>query len=73
MLELNVFYLLEIFNGKRIGTGPTTFDEIDPQSIKFLGNADLVINGKVEVLGLGAVPQGCIVYLYGHICLVVCS
>ena len=41
-----------------VGAGPAAFDVMNAQMRQFLGDADLVGQGQVEVLGLGAVSQG---------------
>ena len=64
MLERLVLHGPEKFNRTGIGTGPTAFNEINAESVKFKGNTNPVVHGEIEILCLGAVPQRCIVYVY---------
>ena len=41
-----------------VGAGPAAFDVMNAQIRQFLGDADFVGQGQVEVFGLGAVSQG---------------
>ena len=47
-----------------VGAGPAAFDVMNAQMRQFLGDADFVGQGQVEVLGLGAVSQGGVVDFY---------
>ena len=44
-----------------VGAGPAAFDVMNTQLRQFLGDANFVGQGQVEVLGLGAVSQGGVV------------
>ena len=47
-----------------VGAGPAAFDVMNAQLRQFLGDANFVGQGQVEVLGLGAVSQGGVVDFY---------
>ena len=47
-----------------VGAGPAAFDVMNAQLRQFLGDANFVGQGQVEVLGLGAVSQGGVIDFY---------
>ena len=65
MVELNPAHLPEVVDRGRIRSGPAAFNIIDAEVVEGMGDAHLVVDGKVEILCLGAVPQGCIVHFDG--------
>ena len=58
-----LFFLDVLEKGDILGitARPTPFNIVDPQFIKLMGDTDLVLNQKRDILRLGSVAQGCIV------------
>ena len=57
MLQLEIFRLLKKRDVARIGAGKTAFNVIDPERVEFLGNEQLVGDGKANAFALGAITQ----------------
>ena len=65
VLQLEIFRLLKKRDVARIGAGKTAFNVIHPERVEFLGNEQLVGDGKANAFALGAITQGGIVYFDG--------
>ena len=57
ILELEFFDPLEKIGVARVGAGIAAFDVIDAELVQFRGDAQLVLEGKRNILGLAAVSQ----------------
>ena len=63
LLQGHLADVLEKSDVLGIGARPAALDVVDPQFVELLGDADLVLDQKGDILGLGSVPQGGIVEL----------
>ena len=64
-LEFHLLHALEEVHGQRVGAGPAALDEVNAQPVELAADLDLVLDRKVEILGLGAIPQGGVVQFDG--------
>ena len=55
MVELYPSDFFEVLNRHGIGTWPAALDVINTEVVERVGDAHLVIDGEVEILGLGAI------------------